>query len=62
MRMHGGGFHFMAGWYQMSDVLLEFSQGLSSAGENLQRCPDFREAVAESKEMGEVMEGLEFRI
>lgn len=30
----------------MSDNLLEFSEGLSSADENLQRCPDFREAVA----------------
>lgn len=52
----------MAGWNQMRDILLEFSEGLSSAGENLQSCCDFGEAAAESKDMGEAMEGLEFRI
>lgn len=62
MGMCDGGFYFMAGWNQMGDILLEFSEGLSPAGVNLQSCPDFGEAVAECKDMGEAMEGLEFMI
>lgn len=46
----------------MSDISLEFSEGLSSAGGTHQRCPDLSKDVAESKEMGEAVEGLEFMI
>lgn len=62
MGLYDGGFYFMAGWYQMSDISLEFSEGLSPAAGTLQRCPDLSKDVAESKEMGEAVEGLEFRI
>lgn len=49
------------GWVVPNKGCFTGIQGFSSAGENLE-CPDSREAAAESKEMGEAVEGLEFRI